>query len=106
MAQPPHRAPHPRPNRPPHRAAPRPSAPLFLARDAYRQRRLRDVARALPVLGAVLVTLPVAAVARDGATALALGLMLAAWAGCIAGAAILSRVLAPDAPGPDEDASE
>ncbi len=37
--------------------APRP--PLFVAPDAYRRRRLRDAARMLPVLGAVLMLLPV-----------------------------------------------
>lgn len=33
-------------------------APLFLARRTYRQRRLADAARMLPVAGAVLVCLP------------------------------------------------
>jgi hypothetical protein len=32
--------------------------PLFLAREPYRQRRLRDAARLLPVLGLVLLLLP------------------------------------------------
>ena len=32
--------------------------PVFLARDTYRQRRLRDVARILPVAGAILIALP------------------------------------------------
>ncbi|TKA94608.1 hypothetical protein FAZ78_21430 [Cereibacter changlensis] len=33
--------------------------PLFLARRSYRRRRLRDVARMLPVFGAFLFLLPV-----------------------------------------------
>lgn len=33
-------------------------SPLFLARGSYRQRRLADAARMLPVLGAVLLMLP------------------------------------------------
>jgi hypothetical protein len=36
----------------------RPGRPLFLARAPYRQRRLRDAARLLPVLGLLLLTLP------------------------------------------------
>lgn len=31
---------------------------LFLERKGYRQRRLRDIARALPVLGGILWTIP------------------------------------------------
>jgi len=34
-------------------------APLFLARRAYRQRRLTDAARFLPLLGAFLFLLPI-----------------------------------------------
>jgi hypothetical protein len=36
----------------------RPRRPLFLARAPYRQRRLRDAARLLPVLGMFLLLLP------------------------------------------------
>ena len=36
----------------------RPKRPLFLARALYRQRRLRDAARLLPVLGLFLLLLP------------------------------------------------
>jgi len=36
----------------------RPPPPLFLARASYRQRRLRDAARLLPVVGAFLLILP------------------------------------------------
>ncbi len=38
---------------------PPPSGPVYLARASYRQRRLRDVARMLPLAGAVLWLLPV-----------------------------------------------
>lgn len=34
-------------------------APLFLQRGSYRKRRLRDAARMLPILGAILVLLPI-----------------------------------------------
>ena len=36
----------------------RPRRPLFLARAPYRRRRLRDAARLLPVLGVLLLLLP------------------------------------------------
>ena len=36
----------------------RPRGPVFLERRSYRQRRLRDAARMLPLLGAVLWMLP------------------------------------------------
>lgn len=36
----------------------RPRAPLFLARAVYRKRRLRDAARLLPILGFLLLLMP------------------------------------------------
>jgi hypothetical protein len=36
----------------------RPKPPLFLARAPYRRRRLRDAARLLPVVGGLLLLLP------------------------------------------------
>ena len=36
----------------------RPKPPLFLARAPYRRRRLRDAARLLPILGMLLLLLP------------------------------------------------
>ena len=41
------------------RAMKPPRAPLFLERQTYRRRRLMDAARILPVLGFVLILLPV-----------------------------------------------
>ncbi|MFZ1468917.1 MAG: hypothetical protein WAT09_08035 [Paracoccaceae bacterium] len=37
----------------------KPRRPVFLARNPYRMRRLRDAARLLPVFGAFLMILPV-----------------------------------------------
>jgi peptidoglycan/LPS O-acetylase OafA/YrhL len=37
---------------------PRSNRPLFLARAPYKRRRLRDAARLLPVLGVLLMVLP------------------------------------------------
>jgi hypothetical protein len=38
---------------------PPPPAPLFVARQAYRQRRLADAARFVPIVGIVLFLLPI-----------------------------------------------
>ncbi len=32
--------------------------PVFVARDTYRQRRMRDLARAVPLIGTVLLLIP------------------------------------------------
>ena len=44
-----------------------PSQPLFLARQSYRNRRLSDAARVIPVLGAVVFMLPLLWTGRDSA---------------------------------------
>lgn len=36
----------------------RPKLPVFLARSSYRRRRLRDAARLLPVVGGLMLLLP------------------------------------------------
>ena len=36
-----------------------PQPPVYLARKSYRQRRLRDAARMLPIVGAILWVLPI-----------------------------------------------
>ena len=65
---------------PPPRPPGRPG--LFLARDSYRQRRLRDAARMLPVLGFVLWLIPLMW-RRDpgdaGGMAAAVAFVFAAW---------------------------
>lgn len=82
-------------------------APLFLARRAYRQRRLADAARLLPLLGGFLFLLPIlwntqATPAADTGSG---GIYLfAVWAGLILAAAVLARMLGrqdeeADAPG-------
>lgn len=71
----------------------RPRGPVFLARSAYRLRRMRDVARMLPVVGGFLILLPVlwapaTTEARDTAPD---GIYLfLVWAGLIAVAALLA----------------
>ena len=75
---------------------PRPRAqPLFLARSRYRHRRLRDVARLMPVLAALVWLFPLlwrTDTATDTAgTASAAVFLFAGWAILIAAAWALSR---------------
>ncbi|SLN43172.1 hypothetical protein ROJ8625_02134 [Roseivivax jejudonensis] len=81
-------------------------APLvFLERRTYRQRRLRDAARLLPVLGLFAWTVPLLWPRGDAApgTAAALTYLFAVWAALvIAGASLsvlLSRGVDDDEPG-------
>lgn len=72
----------------------RPRGPLFVERQSYRRRRLMDAARVLPVLGFVLVLLPV--LWTQGGTMGTAGQALylfALWLGLIAVAAAMSRAL-------------
>lgn len=76
---------------------PRPR-PLFLARGTYRQRRLRDAARLLPVLGGVLWMIPLLwPRGADGQlVSVALLYIFGVWAGLIGMAFVLARWLGPD----------
>lgn len=76
--------------------------PVFLARAAYRRRRLSDAARVLPALGLGVVLLPsLWSVAPDsGGLAARTGLLFALWIGLVAAAAALSRRLRPRDFGP------
>lgn len=75
---------------------PRGKPALFLERANYRQRRLGDAARCLPVLGAVLWLIPLLW-QKDGAEAQTnagtLTYIFAVWVLLIGLAAILARVL-------------
>lgn len=72
--------------------------PLFLARDSYRQRRLGDAARLLPVLGVVLLLLP----GFITVTVDALIYIFSVWALLIVAIGLMSRPLSRR--GPLEDA--
>lgn len=75
----------------------RPPEPLFLARQAYRRRRMGDAARLLPVLGAVLFLAPLLG-GWGGRTTAGTGLWLfAVWLGLIVAAGLLGRALGPRA---------
>lgn len=85
----------------------RPELP-FLERQTYRRRRLMDAARLLPVLGAVLLALPLLWAGPDGdmpesAASTARGgiYVFAVWTGLIVCAVLIGRPLArTDAPEP------
>lgn len=88
----------------------RPRAPLFLARTPYRRRRLRDAARLLPVIGAVLLVVPAMwSPAGTGGRNLASDSVwfFLVWAGLIAVAAAFAPGLSRPDDGPaaedDED---
>ncbi len=74
--------------------------PLFLARDSYRQRRLRDAARLLPVLGVVLLLLP----GFITITVDAIVYIFSVWALLIVAIGLMSRHLANSGPFEDADA--
>ncbi len=81
-----------------------PRAPLFLARAVYRQRRLRDAARLLPLVGFFLLMLPLmwSDTAGAGRTAV---YVFGVWALLIGLAAYVAPGLAqPEADTPPEDA--
>ena len=79
---------------------------VFLERASYRQRRLQDVARLLPVLAAVLFALPLIwkLVGNDGrGTSDVMIFLFVIWSGLIAVAAIISRRLKLE---PESDSSK
>ncbi|MFC7704031.1 hypothetical protein ACFQXB_07485 [Plastorhodobacter daqingensis] len=76
-------------------AAPNPRRPLYLARQSYRRRRMMDAARLLPVLGAVLMLMPLLWMPSGGAldTARTKFYLFALWLLLIIVAALLSHPL-------------
>ena len=79
--------------------APKPGQPLFLARAGYRQRRLRDALRLLPIFGAILWIIPLSwpEGPQDGhGNAGALIYIFVVWALLIVAAFLMSRRLRPD----------
>jgi hypothetical protein len=77
---------------------PHTSHPLFLARRSYRRRRMMDAARMMPVLGAVLLMVPLlwrTAETPEPDTARGAIYLFAVWTVLIVAAWGLSRGLAP-----------
>ncbi|HEY0213713.1 MAG TPA: hypothetical protein VGC40_09020 [Paenirhodobacter sp.] len=68
--------------------------PVFLARRSYRRRRIMDASRLLPVLGTLVLLLPVLWTPQPGPATAAVWLF-GGWAGLIAVTAGLARHLAP-----------
>ena len=80
----------------------RPPSLVFLERQAYKRRRMRDLARAVPIIGAVLLSIPLlwtrGAPGSEGATtSQALVYVFAVWVFLIGLAALISRVVKSDA---------
>lgn len=72
--------------------------PVFVDRASYRQRRLRDGLRLLPVLGAVLWFVPLLWPRGEATTtSFALTYIFGTWTALILLAFLLARVLRPDA---------
>ncbi|MDR0808976.1 MAG: hypothetical protein LBE86_07610 [Gemmobacter sp.] len=68
--------------------------PIILARRAYRQRRLRDAVRLLPLAGAFLFLLPILWSSPEGNVTATDGIYLfAVWLGLVALAALMARAL-------------
>ena len=84
-----------------------PRNPLFLGRGSYRQRRLADAARLLPILGGVLMMLPLmwprAGQAETPVTSTAMIYVFGCWVVLVILAAILAAWLDPAATQGDPD---
>ncbi len=81
--------------------------PIFLGRETYRRRRVIDAMRFLPVLGILLLFAPLLGGAAVARTTAATGLFVfGVWAGLIAGAAFLVRLLARASEGVASDPLE
>ena len=74
--------------------------PVFLPEARYRQKRVRDAARLLPVLGVMLLLLPLLWIRSDAlggvGNAASLLYVFGIWAGLIGGAFGLARALRAD----------
>ncbi|MGI9395637.1 MAG: hypothetical protein ACR2OY_13385 [Boseongicola sp.] len=75
--------------------------PIFLARQSYRRRRLGDAAKLIPVVGAILLLMPIL---WGGAARTSGGLLyiFAVWAILIVLIALISRRLVQSIPEPDD----
>ena len=68
----------------------------FLAKDSYRRRRMRDLARAVPVIGGILLMLPLLW-SPDTLNSTASVYVFLVWLFLIALAALISRLVSTDA---------
>ena len=83
----------------------RPRPPVFLERRSYRQRRLRDAAQLLPLLGLILWVLPLlfGADGTPAPTSRTLLYIFGVWVGLVVAAAALARALDPVDPTDDSE---
>ena len=85
-----------------------PREPLFLGRDRYRRRRLTDSARLLPLVGVILLMIPLLWGERNGeapSTATAGLYVIGVWIGLIAAGYLLAlRLSQTEPPSPDRQA--
>ncbi len=83
--------------------SPRKGSAVFLERQAYHHRRMRDLARAVPIFGVVLLSIPLLWV-RSGpevagaTTSQALVYVFVVWIFLIGLAAVISRAVKSDPP--------
>lgn len=79
--------------------------PLFVERQTYRRRRIQDAARFLPVLGIVLVMVPLLWSEGAGGVSMsgAIRYLFTLWAALVGAAMLLSLYLRDDRPGEPED---
>lgn len=80
--------------------------PLFVAREAYRRRRMIDAAGLLPILGALLFVLPLLWVGAGGGAPRTSHVMLylfAVWGGLVVLSALVTRSLGAGSAEPAED---
>ena len=87
---------------------PKQPPPLFLARRAYRRRRMMDAARMLPLLGAVLLMIPALWQPEQTAapdTARGAVYLFGVWAALILAALVMSRGLSAAMTEEDEEAA-
>ena len=83
----------------------RPPEPVFLERQSYRRRRLSDAARMMPILGLVLIFVPLLW-AEEATTANGILYIFSVWAILIAVTRVISRRLSdynPFEKSPDGD---
>ncbi|MGI9394593.1 MAG: hypothetical protein ACR2OY_08095 [Boseongicola sp.] len=77
-----------------------PHDPIFLERQSYRRRRLGDAAKLLPVVGAILLLMPILW-GGSARTSSGLIFIFVVWAVLIAFIAMISRRLVQDIPEPE-----
>lgn len=82
-----------------------PVEPLFLARQTYRMRRLKDAARIMPFVAAFLFIVPTL-MAEDGSTARGKIYIFLVWLGLIVATGLLARRLMADERSEAEEAAE